>query len=92
MVCSAVDELPSLLGFDLSQQSELVESGLLQDLESHYLFENSSHDATSLLKEIGSQSNRISSQNVTPDTSLSQSMGRRAFRKLKKRAGPQELH
>jgi hypothetical protein len=64
--------------------------GFSQRLESHHLFDYSSHDAASLLEETGSQSSRVSSRDFTPDTSLSQRMGR-ASKKLKKGARPEEL-
>jgi hypothetical protein len=90
-ICSAVDDLPPDLNFEVSQQSELAESGLSQGLESHHLSGYSSQDAASLLEETGSQSSRVSSRDVTPDTSLSQKI-ERASKKLKKRAQPKELH
>jgi hypothetical protein len=90
-ICSAIDDLPPNVNFDVSQQSKLPESGLSQGLESHHLSDYSSQDAASLQEETGSQSSRVSSRDVTPDTSLSQRIGR-APKKLKKRARLEELH
>jgi hypothetical protein len=39
-----------------------------------------------------SQSSRVTSRDITPDTSLSQNIERRAFKKPKKRERPIELH
>jgi hypothetical protein len=47
-ICSAVDELPPDLDFEVSQQTELGESGLSQDLGSLHLSDQSSCDAMSL--------------------------------------------
>ena len=87
-ICSVIDELPRDLDFEVSQQSELGESGLSQGLESHHL---SDHDATSL-EETDSQASRVGSRDVTPDTSISQRIDGKAFKKPKKRARPVELH
>jgi hypothetical protein len=92
-ICSVIDDLPSDVQFEVSQESELGESGLSQGLESHHLSDYSSHDAASLHDDADSVSSRAtSSRDVTPDTSLSQRMGGRAPKKLKKRARPEELH
>jgi hypothetical protein len=91
-ICSAIDDLPPDVNFDVSQQSEPAESGLSQGLESHHLSDYSSQDAAPLLEETGSESSCVSSRDVTPDTSLSQRMAGRASKKLKKRARPEELH
>jgi hypothetical protein len=90
-ICSVIDELPPNLDFEVSQQSELGESGLSQGLESHHLSDQTSHDAASL-DEADSQSNRVGSRDVTSDTSLSQRIDGKAFKKPKKRARPLELH
>ena len=90
-ICSVIDELPPDLDFEVSQQSELGESGLSQGLESHHLSDQTSHDPASL-DEVVSQSSRVSSRDVTPDTSLSQRIDGKAFKKPKKRARPVELH
>jgi hypothetical protein len=86
-ICSVIDDLP--LDFKVSQQSEAGESGLSQGLESHHLSDQTSHDATSL-DEADSQLNRVGSRDVTPDTSLSQRIDGKAFKKPKKRARPVE--
>jgi hypothetical protein len=91
-ICSVIDDLPPDMNFEVSQQSDPLESGLSQSLESHYLSDNSGYDTASLLEEAGSQSSRLSSRDVTPDTSLSQRMGGTASKKPKKRARPEELH
>ncbi len=70
-ICSVIDDLPADLDFEVSQQSELGESGLSQVLESHHLSDQSSRNAASL-EEADSQSSRISSRGITPDTSLCQ--------------------
>jgi len=90
-ICSVIDELPPDLDFEVSQQSELGESGLSQGLESHYLSNQTSHDTTSL-DEADSQSSRVDSRDVIPDTSLSQRINGKVFKKPKKRAWPIELH
>ncbi len=68
---------------------------LSQGLEIHHLSDQSSHDATSMLDEANTQSSCIGSRDVTdvtPDTSLSQRIDGKAFKKPKKRARPVELH
>ncbi|KAF7914564.1 uncharacterized protein EAF01_000970 [Botrytis porri] len=77
-ICSVIDDLPPDLDFEVSQQSELGESGLSQGFESHYL--------SNQTREAGSQSSPISSQDIPSDTSLSQRTERREFKKPKKRA------
>jgi hypothetical protein len=79
-ICSVIDELPPDIDFEVSQESELGESGLSQGLESHHLSDQSS------------QSSHVPSRDITPDTSLSQNIERRAFKKPKKRERPVELH
>ena len=90
-ICSVIDELPPDLNFEVSQQSEPGESGLSQGLESHHLSDQSSQYAASL-EEAGSQSSRVGSRDVTPDTSLSQRIEGGAFKKPRKRGRPGELH
>jgi hypothetical protein len=70
-ICSIIDDLPPNLDFEISQQSEAGEYGRSQGLESHHLSDQTSHNAATL-DEANSQSNRMGSQDVTPDTSLSQ--------------------
>jgi hypothetical protein len=91
-VCSVIDDLSPDLDFEVSQQSEPGESGLSQGVESHHLFDQSSHDAASLLEDADSQLSLVGSRAVTPDTSLSQRIDGKAFKKPKKRARPVELH
>lgn len=88
-LCSIIDNLPADLDFEVSK---LGESGLSQGLESHHLSDQSSHDAASMLEEADRQSSRVGSRDVTPDTSLSQRIDGKAFKKPKKRARPVELH
>ena len=90
-ICSAIDELPPDLNFEVSQLSEPGESGLSQGLESHHLSDQTSHDTASL-EEADSQSSRVDSRVVTPDTSMSQRIDGKEFKKPKKRARPVELH
>jgi hypothetical protein len=90
-ICSVIDALPSDVDIEASQQSEPGESGLPQGLESHHLSDQTSHDAASL-EEADSQSSRVGSRDVTPDTSQSQRIEGGAFKKPKKRGRPVELH
>jgi hypothetical protein len=64
-ICSIIDDLPPDVNFEISQGSEVGESGLSQGLESHHLSDHSSQDAASMLEETGSQSSRLSSRDVT---------------------------
>ncbi|PQE05336.1 phosphatidylserine decarboxylase protein [Rutstroemia sp. NJR-2017a BVV2] len=84
-ICSVIDNLLPDLDFEVSQQSELGESGLSQGFESHYLSDQTSHDAVSL-REAGSQSSPVGSRDVPTDTSLSQRTEGGEFKKPKKRA------
>jgi hypothetical protein len=86
-ICSVIDDLPPDLDFEVSQQSEPGESGLSQGLKSHHLSDQSSHNTASL-EEADSQSSRVGSRDVTPDTSLSQRIDGKAFKKPKKGPGP----
>lgn len=87
-ICSVIDKLPPDSDFEVSEQSEPEESGLSQGLESHRLSDQSSHDAASTLEDVDSQSSRVDLRDVTPDTSLSQRIDGKAFKKPKKRARP----
>ncbi|KAH8725951.1 hypothetical protein GQ44DRAFT_795174 [Phaeosphaeriaceae sp. PMI808] len=84
-ICSVIDGLPPNIDFGVSQH------GLSQELESHHLSDQTSYD-TSSLEEANSQSNRVGSRDVTPDTSLSQRIEGEAFQKPRKRGRPTELH
>jgi hypothetical protein len=88
-ICSVIDTLPPDLHFEVSEQSELGESGLSQGLESHHLSNQSSHQVASLLEEADSQSSRAG---VTPDTSMSQRIEEETFKKPRKRGRPVQLH
>lgn len=90
-ICSVIDELPPDLDFEVSQQSKSGKSGLSQGLESDYLSDQTSHDTASL-EEADNQSSRVDSRDVTPDTSMSQRIDGKAFKKPKKRARPVEPH
>lgn len=87
-ICSVIDKLPPDLDFEVLEQSEPGESGLSQGLESHPLSGQLSHDAASMLEDVDSQSSRIDLRDVTPDTSLSQRIDGKAFKRPKKRARP----
>lgn len=89
-ICSVIDELPPNIDFEVSAQSEPGESGLSQGLESHHLYGQSSRDAASL-EEADSQLSRLSSGDITPDTSLSQRIDGGTFKKPRKRGRPVEL-
>jgi hypothetical protein len=87
-ICSVIDQMPSDLDFELSQQSELQfpeESGLSQELEGHHLSYQSNADSASLLEEDDSQSSLGGSRDMTPNTSLSQRTERGTFKVPKKR-------
>ncbi|KAJ8064822.1 hypothetical protein OCU04_007130 [Sclerotinia nivalis] len=84
---SAVDDLPSDLNFEISQQSELGEPGLSQGLEIHYVFEQTGNDVASS-KEADSQASCVGSGQVSPNTSLSQGIDEGVFKKPKKRGRP----
>jgi hypothetical protein len=56
-ICLVIDELPPDLDFEVSQQSEPGESGLLQGLESH--------DAEFLLEDTDSQLSRVGPRDVS---------------------------
>lgn len=81
---SVIDDLPSGLNFEVSQQSESGKSGISQGLESHNMFEQTSCEAVSL-KEGDDQSSRIVSGHETPDTLFSQEVEERVFKRPKKR-------
>jgi len=91
MLQAVIDDLPPGLNFEVSLQSEPGESGLSHGLESHHLSDQTSHDPASL-DEADSQSSRVGSRDITPDTSLTQRIDGKAFKKPKKRARPVELH
>jgi hypothetical protein len=76
-ICSVINDL--LLDFKVSQQSEAGESGLSQGLESHHLSDQTRYDTASLDEADSRQSSRVGSQDVTPDTLLSQRIDGKAF-------------
>jgi hypothetical protein len=63
-----------------------------QTLESHHLSSQSSQDGASVLEGADSQSSRVGSRDVTPNTSLSQRIDGETFKKPRKRGRPVELH
>ena len=86
-ICSIIDQLLFNLDFKLLQQFKLQfseESGLFQELEGHHLSQQANTDSTSLREE-DSQSSRADSQDVIPNTSLSQRIEHGLFKKPKKR-------
>lgn len=91
-ICSVINKLPPDFDFEVLEQSEPGESGFSQGLESHHLSDQSSHDAASMLEDADSQLSRVDLRDVTPNTSLSQKIDGKAFKKPKKRARPVELH
>jgi hypothetical protein len=90
-ICSVIDKLPPDLDFEVSEQSEPGESGLSQGLESHHLSDQSSRDAASLLEDTDSQPSRVALRDITSDSSVSQRIEERAFKKPKKRGRAAEL-
>jgi hypothetical protein len=74
-ICSAIDELPSSVRFEVSE----LGSGLSQVFEAQNLSQQSNVDS-SLMGKDDNQSSVASSQDITPDTSLSH-----GFKKPKKR-------
>lgn len=90
-ICSVIDKLPPDLDFEVSEQSEPGESGLSQGLESSHLSDQSSNGAASLLEDAGSQPSNVASRDVTLDSSVSQRIEERAFKKPKKRGRAAEL-
>ncbi|KAJ9655430.1 hypothetical protein H2201_008805 [Coniosporium apollinis] len=76
LLCSAIDEIPLDVNFDVSQQSELQfsgESGLSQELESHHL--SQSEEPASLAGH-DDRSSIVDAENATPDTSVTHSFKR----------------
>jgi hypothetical protein len=61
-------------------------------LEGHHLSQQSNADSASLLREHDSQSSLADSQDITPNTSLSQKTERGAFKKPKKSSVLQKLN
>ncbi|KAF7955067.1 uncharacterized protein EAE97_000326 [Botrytis byssoidea] len=62
-ICSVIDDIPSDLNFEVSQQSEPGESGLSQGLGSPNSLEQTSYDTMSF-KEADDQSSRITSDTL----------------------------
>ncbi|KAJ8058420.1 hypothetical protein OCU04_012609 [Sclerotinia nivalis] len=83
-ICSVIDDIPSDLNFEVSQQSEPGESGLSQVLGSHNIFEQTSYNAASL-KENDDQSSRIVSRHITPEPLLSHEIEEEVLENPKKR-------
>jgi hypothetical protein len=79
-LCSVIDAIPPDIHFELSEESELQfppSSGLSQGLESHHLSESVATDDDAL--------RLLDSQEVTPDTSITQESEQVNFKKPKKR-------
>jgi len=80
-ICSAIDELPSDINFEVSELQPSEGSGLSQVFEDYGLSQKS--DTASL---VGNDDSRSSlSGSITPNTSLSHGTKRGAFKKPKKR-------
>jgi len=80
-ICSAIDDLPPDIDFDLSQSASFSQFGLLSSQQSN---------VESTLDEGDSQSSFLASQEVTPTTSFTQAT-EPAFKKPRnKRAGGQQ--
>jgi hypothetical protein len=73
-ICSVIDDLPPDLDFEVSQQSEPGESGLSQELQSHYLSDQTSHN-DALLKEADSQSSPAEDEEFQKPTKRARSTG-----------------
>lgn len=71
-ICSAIDEIPPDISFDVSQEPELQfsQTGLSQDLESQCL---SQSEGSASVAGHGSVSSVANADDTTPDTSVSQS-------------------
>ena len=82
-ICSAIDELPSDVDFDLSQSASFSQS----DRQSSQL---SNVGSAWMLEEANSQSSIASSQEVTPTTSFTQTT-ERASKKPRNESGPAAL-
>ncbi|KAK1808612.1 hypothetical protein LTR12_017021 [Friedmanniomyces endolithicus] len=74
-ICSAIDEFPPDVDFDVSQQSELQfteRSGLSQDLETYSLAQSTAGSG-SAQAQADSQSSFVDTQDITSNTSLTES-------------------
>lgn len=72
-ICSAIDEIPSNISFDVSEDSELQfpsQTGLSQELESHHL---SQSEGSASVAGQDDESSVANADDTTPDTSVSQS-------------------
>ena len=79
-LCSAIDAIPPDIHFEVSQESELQfpsSSGLSQGLESHHLSESGATGDDEL--------RLLDTQEVTPETSVTQTSEQATFKKPKKR-------
>ncbi|KAK0302016.1 hypothetical protein LTR82_018030 [Friedmanniomyces endolithicus] len=71
-ICSAIDEFPPEVNFDMTPQSELhftEGSGLSQDLETYSLAQSSAGSG-SAQAQADNQSSVVDTQDITPNTSL----------------------
>ena len=79
-LCSAIDAIPPDIHFELSEESELQfpsSSGLSQGLESHHLSDSGTTGDDEL--------RLLDPQQVTPETSVTQTSEQATFKKPKKR-------
>ncbi|KAK5253999.1 hypothetical protein LTR40_011058 [Exophiala xenobiotica] len=79
-LCSAIDAIPPDIHFEVSQESELQfpsSSGLSQGLESHHLSDSGATGDDEL--------RLLDTQEVTPETSVTQTSEQATFKKPKKR-------
>jgi len=79
-LCSAIDAIPPDIHFEVSEESDLQfpsSSGLSQGLESHHLSEPGATDDDEL--------RLLDPQEVTPETSVTQTSKQATFKKPKKR-------
>jgi hypothetical protein len=84
-ICLVIDELPTDINFDVSELPASEASGLSQVFEDQSLSQASNPEITSQAGNNHSQSSLAGSNDITPDTSLSQEPHGGAFKKPKKR-------
>jgi len=82
-ICSAIDDLPADIGFDLSQSASFSQSTPQSSQQS---------DAESILGEDDGQSSFLASQEVTPTTSLTQTTERVSKKPRNQRAAGQQVY
>ncbi len=82
-ICSAIDDLPPDIDFSLSQSASFSQSGPQSSQQSNA-------ESTFMLDEDDSQSSAVSSQEVTPTTSFTQTTGRASKKPRNDRAAGQQ--